>query len=296
MAGYKEDTPDELFEVRNAFYAGNFQHCINEAQHVNPSSKDSKIERDVFLYRAYVAQGKYGVVLDEIKPSFPDEVKSVRILADFLNNRGNKDAAIVEMLEEKLKSTNFSEYFLLIAATIYMHLQDTDSALRCLYQSTALECLALSTQIYLSMDRLDLAKKELSKMQEADEDATLTQLAMGWFNLAVGGEKCQDAYYIFQELADKHTSTVMLLNSQAACYLRMGKLEEAESTLKEALEKDANDADTLVNMVVLSQLSGKSTEVVNRFVSQLKSGHPTCRFSADLVAKEEEFDRCAAAF
>ena len=47
----------------------------------------------------------------------------VRILADFLQNRGRKDPAIVEMLEQTLKSSTFSEYFLLIAATIYMHLQ-----------------------------------------------------------------------------------------------------------------------------------------------------------------------------
>jgi hypothetical protein len=98
---------DELFEVRNSFYIGNFQHCINEAQSLSPSTTELKVERDVFLYRAYTAQGKYGLVLDEIKTSSSQEVQAVRVLADFLQNASQKDA-ILKQLEAKLNSSDFS--------------------------------------------------------------------------------------------------------------------------------------------------------------------------------------------
>eukprot|EP00112_Aurelia_sp_Birch-Aquarium-sp1_P006585 Seg1723.6 transcript_id=Seg1723.6/GoldUCD/mRNA.D3Y31 product="Coatomer subunit epsilon" protein_id=Seg1723.6/GoldUCD/D3Y31 len=286
---------DELFEVRNSFYIGNYQHCINEAQRVKPSTSDLKIERDVFLYRAYTAQGKYGVVLDEVKGSSPGEVQAIRILADYLQNPSKKDF-ILKQLETKINSSDFSEYFLLVASTIYFHEQDYDSALRCLHQSQALESGALSVQIYVAMDRLDLARKELKRMQEIDEDATLTQIATAWFNLAVGGEKAQDSYYIFQELADKYTPTVMLLNGQASCYMNMGKFEDAESSLQEALERDSNNASTLINLAVLTQHMGKSPEVSNRYVSQLKDSHHSHRFTKDYFSKEKDFDRIAGQY
>lgn len=47
------------------------------------------------------------------------------------------------------------------------------------------------------------------------------------------------------------------LLGQAIAELHLGRLEEAEAALNQALEKEANDADVLANRIVLSVLSGK---------------------------------------
>lgn len=284
--------PDELFDIRNAFYIGNYQHCINEAQKLKPSTPEMKQERDTFLYRAYIAQRKYRVVMDEIHGASVPALQVLKTFAEFLANENKRDAIVQNMDQVMGSGVDIANSTLLVvAASIYYHEQNYESALRILHQSDSLECAALTLQIYLKIDRIDLARKELKRMQEMDDDATLTQLANAWLNMAQGSEKLQDAYYIFQEMSDKHSATPLLLNGQAACFIGQAKYEEAESALQEALDKDSNNPDTLINMIVLCQHLGKPPEVANRYLSQLKdsfSGHP---YVKEFVAKENEFER-----
>ena len=78
-------------------------------------------------------------------------------------------------------------------------------------------------------------------------------------------------------MIDKLGGTALLLNGQAVTFIAQGKYAEADTALAEALEKDPNNPETLVNLVVLAQHQGKSQEQASRLLSQLKDlepGHP----------------------
>jgi len=289
-----QEQVDELFDIKNAFFTGNYQTCINEAQKVKLSDPGMSLERDVFLYRSYLALKKFRVVLDEVGSNSSALLQPLATLAKFLsaNSQSTRDSIVADLDTQMAGNVDVSNHVLLIVAgTIYLHADQPESALRALHPSDHLECLATKLQALLAMNRVDLARGVLKSMQEKDEDATLTQLAQAWTNLAGGGEKIQDAYYIYQELIDKLGSTPLLLNGQATTFLAQAKYAEAEAALGEAIEKDPNNPDTLVNMIVLAQHQGKQPEVSNRYLSQLKDLDPNNSFVLKLNQKEADFDR-----
>jgi len=283
---------DELFDLKNAFFTGNYQTCINEAQKLKLSDPELSLERDVLMYRSYLALRKYRVVLEEVGPGSKTTLQPLNMLAKYLSSPNKRDEIVAELDTMMGGDVDVANYVLLIvAATIYLGVDQPESALRVLHPSDHLECVALRLQAMLAMHRPDLAKKELKTMQEKDEDATVTQLAQAWTNMALGGEKVQEAYYIYQEMIDKLGSTALLLNGQAVTFLAQGKYAEAEAALAEAIEKDPNNPETLVNMIVLAHHQGKQPEVSNRYLSQLKDMDPHHSFVVKLGQKEADFDR-----
>jgi len=147
------------------------------------------------------------------------------------------------------------------------------------------------------LDRLDLAKRELASTKTWSEDAMLAQLIEAWVGLRTGGDKYQEAYYIYEEIAQSPSSnTVKILNGQAVCNIHLGKYAEAEAFLLEALNKSNDDPDTLVNLIVVSNLLSKPEEVVNRYINQLKEVSPNHAFLQDLDLKTSLFDRAAQRF
>lgn len=286
--------PDVLFNVHNNFYLGAYQAAINEASDITGLSDTEATERDCFVYRSYIALGSYQLPISEISDNAPTALQAVKLLATYLSDSGDKDSVLSTMQEWLSDPSCASSVTLqLMAATVFQFEANYVEALKCCHGAQSLELMALSIQIFLKMDRPDCAEKQLKEMMAIDDDATCTQLAQAWVNLAMGGNKTQEAFYIFQELGDKYSWTVRLHNGSAVCSMHMGRYDEAEKELLEGLNKDSKDADTLSNLIVANLHLGKPT---SRFLNQLKMVAPTHPMLKRTQSLEEVYDRAAQGF
>ena len=259
---------DPLYAARNAFHLGAPQTCISEAaQLAGLSSDQARIDRDVLSHRAYIEIGSCEVVLNEVAAdaSHPS-LKAVRMLALLAKDaKGGDPTVSPTYVEEALSWMNDpsvcrNETAMVAAATVLVGANDPDSALKACFLGGGQENLAMAVQISLSMNRVDVAEGYAGKMSEMDDDAPLTQLAQAWVGARKGGKCLQDAYYTVQELGDKFAWTAKLHNSLACMQMLMGRWEDAETELLQALEKNPRDVDTLRNLSVVSLHQGKGKE------------------------------------
>jgi coatomer protein complex subunit epsilon len=293
---------DPLFELRNLFLIGNYQAAINEGLTLDHLGDAHKVERDVLIYRSYIAKGDYNIVLEEIKDSNPNAaLVAVKALASYLSSERNKDIVLttVKSWPTDARMVN-NEIVQLVSGLIYFYEEDYDEVLRALHQSRTLEGRALLVRAFIQIDRLDLAQKELGTMQGIDDDATSTQLATAWLDIALGGEKLEEAFFILTELTEKWNSTPLLLNGLASVHLkRLDKPDEpknAEKLLLQSMEKNPNDVDTLVNLVALYQHLGKPKEVINRYLNQAKARTPKHPYIKELEQLEQSWERLVSRY
>jgi len=102
-----------------------------------------------------------------------------------------------------------------------------------------------------------------------------------------GGEAYQKSFYVFEELAQAPSSTAATsLVAQAVAELHMGRLEEAETALDQALEKEPENSAALANKFVLDTVAGKDASESRSKLQSVEKGHEVL---ADLVAKREVF-------
>lgn len=161
--------------------------------------------------------------------------------------------------------------------------------------------LALCVQLYLRIDRPDLAGKCLKAMQELDDDDTLTQLASAWVGVYAGGEKTTEAAFLLQELLEKFGPSVVTLNALAVCEIHQRNYTQAFQYTKQArdvaLKAGARvPAETLLNTMVCLHHLRKGAEFLDKIEGELRTAYPRHEWIQRHEQMQALFDKHASAF
>ncbi|KAF5720141.1 Coatomer subunit epsilon [Fusarium globosum] len=283
-------TEGELINIHNHFHQGQYQEVLDFD--TSSFSPDNALPARILVLRARLALGQAEDVLDDVKGDSQPELQALGALAEF--NLGKADSA-VETIEKLASSAADNTTVQVIGGTVLQAAGKSEEALALLTQHQgSLDAVSLIVQIHLQQNRTDLALKEVSAARRWAQDSLLVNLAESWVGLRVGGEKYQQAFYVFEELAQApSTSSVRSLVSQAVCELHLGRTEEAQAALEQALEKDANNADAIANLLVLNVISGNQSD---EFAQKLRGIKPNHQFLADLEEKSALFDKAATKY
>ncbi|KAF5025249.1 hypothetical protein F66182_2715 [Fusarium sp. NRRL 66182] len=280
----------ELINIHNHFHQGQYQEVVDFD--TSSFSPDNALPARVLVLRARLALGQAEDVLDDVKGESEPDLQALGALAEL--NLGKTDSA-VQTIEKLASSAADNTTVQVVGGTVLQAAGKPEDALALLTQHQgSLDAVSLIVQIHLQQNRTDLALKEVTAARRWAQDSLLVNLAESWVGLRVGGEKYQQAFYVFEELAQApSTSSVRSLVSQAICELHLGRTEEAQAALDQALEKDANNADAIANLLILNVISGTQSDELTQKLQSVKPNH---QFLADLEEKSAIFDKAATKY
>jgi len=291
---------DALRPLRNFYYLGLYENVISEAESIKATNPLLESLVDVYLYRAYLEIDPQ-VVFTNIKENAPTCLRAVKLLGTYRTANEDTKELVFETLNEWLSYPMIHEDQTLqtIAATIFVEEGNYKKALKLLVSpGENLEKMTIEVQLYLKMDRVDLAAKVIKTMADVDDDDPLTQLSTAWVYIAQRGDKISEAFYILQELIEKFGQSVSVLNSLAVCQLHLKNFSQAFQFLKKArnirVEKSRKaHPDTLVNTIVCLQHMRKPAEIIAKITAELEDANPENVWLKNQHNMSEVFDKHA---
>ncbi|PON22515.1 hypothetical protein TGAM01_v208599 [Trichoderma gamsii] len=280
----------ELINIHTHFYQSQYQEVIDFD--TSSFSAENELPVRVLKLRARIALGQAEDVIADVAGEAVPDLEAVGALAEY--TLGKTDSAL-ETIEKLASSAADNVTVQVVGGTVLQAAGKSEEALALLSQHQgSLDAVALIVQIHLQQNRTDLALKEVTAARRWAQDSLLVNLAEAWVGVRVGGEKYQQAFYVYEELAQgSSTFSVPSLIAQAVCEIHLGRLEEAQSALQQAIEKDPKNAEGIANLLVLNSISGNNTD---ELVESLKQANPNHQLLLDLEEKSSLFDKAVAKY
>jgi len=299
----------DLYNVKQQFFLGAFKTLVDLTL-PGPSSEDYT---PILVYKA-----RAHIALDDAKsvPSLISSdtdnlaLKAVYALAKYVTGAEAADSALEELrdlcIEIEADDAEATErekgWVRVVAGTAFARAGEVEEALESLGAETStenLEAVAIIVQIYLSIHRPDLARKEFERAKQWAEDDLLLQLIEASIGLITGKDGYSDCNSFYTEqVANPSLSSPHLLTARGVTRLLRGEVPEAKSDFEEAISQQGGheDAETLAANAVAAGLGTTRKGDAELLWSRLTSEYPNHPLVTDVNAKAEQFDDFAARF
>jgi len=304
---------DSLFYLKNQFYLGSYKAVSQNP--VPPKSSAEYLPTLLYTARSFIALNDPARALSLVPADVEPVVRAIRALATY--QQAKRSSSDVEAFLDELRDLTIEAEAAaeeggegseqegagagtvrVAAATAFIEEGELEEALTTLGAGTGvkdLECLYLIVQIYLSISRADLAKKEFALAKAnipSVSDSLLFALTEAAIGLATGGAPLISAYHIYDEQvsAPGSSQNANIIASKGVVELLRGHVTEALGSFDEALSVDPLCADALVGRAVGKQLTAKQAEADEAF-DVLKAALPSHPYIRDIDAKSALFDK-----
>ena len=285
-----------LFTVKQQYYTGNYNSCLQELSKVESNSNDT------YLYY----KCKCLLATNDVESvSAENDTTLSKAFAAYVQFLGSPDESSLSALENIVFSDPSSLYSLILLGTAYSILGQFEKSYTFALENFSnaktsqegyVELLLLIVQdlIYLedSGKALKLFNKFLSETDDLkNEDEIITSFIEGYLNFNTHTEVNNgSAFYFFEDLNHTNPSyktNLMLLN----LHLQNKNLEEANSIvqlLESEFYADSKQlflSDLLVAKITYGLLKGEDVKVLRRELLELDPNHTYCVKHLDISSK-----------
>ncbi|KAG6889752.1 hypothetical protein C0992_004270 [Termitomyces sp. T32_za158] len=260
----------ELHHIKQQFVLGAYKTLIN----LTLPESDSPTYIPTLLYqaRAHIALNDPESAL-KLLPTGSDNVavKATVSLARYVSATQNAkkettDASLEELRDLAVEvegdddeaDENDKALVRVLAGTAFSIAGEVEEALETLGVDTEdLEAVSVIVQIYLSINRPDLAKKQFERSKRWAEDDLLLQLIETTIGLVTGkdGYSNTSSFYT-EQLGNPSLSSPHLLTARGVTRILRNEIQGAKSDLDESLEQQKGDAEATAALIVAGGLGG----------------------------------------
>lgn len=209
---------------------------------------------------------------------------SIDLDEDILNN-------VRDILIENDSYNNYSTLNV-IASEIFLKVHELEEALSVLGAGLgvkSIECVVTLIQIYLSINRLDLALNELNLAKSWSEDYVLLQISETWLNLFGVQTSVNLPYHQSHYILEQFQNFNLL---KCITYATLNQFDESLGEFSKLIDKEDNEFNLMNYIVILTNMNLPYQEYLNK----LKIINPNNILITSLNDKSIEFDQLSNNF